>query len=167
MARAGVLLGVAVAWLAAAPALAEERETGGRTILDSADPETMANALERAGYEVDITEAKDGDPRIESTDDDKPFAVNFYDCNDQHERCGYVQITQGWNLKKGIELEKIDSWNADNVWGQAYRDDEKDPWLALVINFKGGVTPEYVDDMLEWWAVIVDDFEEHIGWNDD
>ncbi|HVY21355.1 MAG TPA: YbjN domain-containing protein [Bauldia sp.] len=164
---AGLVAAAAACWLATAPAMGEERETGGRTILDEAEPDAVLNALERAGYEAEITKAKDGDPKIESTDDDSPFAVNFYDCNDKHEQCAYVQITQGWNLKKGLDLAKIDSWNADNVWGQAYRDDEKDPWLALVINFKGGVTPEYVDDMVEWWSVIVDDFEKHIGWDKD
>jgi hypothetical protein len=59
----------------------------------------------------------------------------------------------------------MQAWNADNVWGQAYLDDEKDPWLALTINFKGGVTPEYVDDMIEWWSVTSGDFEKHIGWH--
>jgi hypothetical protein len=153
--------------VAAAPAAAEDRQTGGPTILSEASPDAIVDALEQAGYEVEIVKDDDGDPKINSTDKSQPFGVHFYDCDDEHEHCHYVQITQGWNLKKGITLDKIDKWNSDNVWGQAYRDDEKDPWLALVINFDGGVTPEYLNVMIDWWGIIEEDYEKAIGWDKD
>ncbi|MEJ0013796.1 MAG: YbjN domain-containing protein [Bauldia sp.] len=152
---------------AALPAAAEDRQTGGPTILDEASPDAVLAALERGGFEAEIGKDDEGDPKINSTDKSQPFGVHFYGCDDDHAHCKYVQLTQGWNLKKGITLDKIDAWNNDNVWGQAYRDDEKDPWLALTINFEGGVTPEYVDNMLDWWSIIVDDYEKAIGWDKD
>jgi hypothetical protein len=150
--------------LTAGKAVAEERQTGGPTVLSEADPQVLLRALERAGMEAEIGAASDGDPKINSTDKAHPFVVNFYDCDKQHAHCPYVQISQGWNLEKGTTAEKMEAWNADNVWGQAYLDDENDPWLALTVNFKGGVTPEYVDDMIHWWSVIEGDFQNHIGW---
>lgn len=158
---------LAAAFAVATPfAFAEERQTGGPTILEEASPDAIMAALERGGFEAEVGKEKDGDPKISSTDKNQPFGVHFYGCKD-HAHCRYVQITQGWNLKNGITLEKIDAWNGDNVWGQAYRDDEKDPWLALTINFEGGVTPDYLDSMIDWWAIIVDDYEDAIGWNKD
>lgn len=164
---AGAICGLGALFLAAAsPAAADDRQTGGPTILDEASPDAIIAALESAGFEAEIGKEDDGDPKISSTDKGQPFGVHFYGCK-EHEHCTYVQFTQGWNLKKGITLDKIDKWNNDNVWGQAYRDDEKDPWLALTVNFKGGVTPDYLDDMIEWWSVIVDDYETAIGWDKD
>jgi hypothetical protein len=94
-----------------------------------------------------------------------PFSVRFYDCDDKHDHCAYVQFTQGWNMKSGISLAKIEAWNEDNVWGQAYRDEDEDPWLALTVNFDGGITPENLDSWIDWWKVTVDDYAKHIGWN--
>jgi hypothetical protein len=151
---------------AAAPAAAEDRQTGGPTILDEASPDAIIAALERGGFEAEIGKEDDGDPKINSTDKSQPFGIHFYGC-EKHDHCKYVQFTQGWNLKKGITLDKIDKWNNDNVWGQAYRDNEKDPWLALTVNFEGGVTPDYLDNMIDWWAIIVEDYEKEIGWDKD
>jgi hypothetical protein len=159
---AGVLI---AATIAATGVRAEERQTGGATVLNDAEPDVVLHALVRAGLEGEIGKDDDGDPKINSTDKAHPFVIHFYDCDDAHSHCPYIQITQGWDLKKGSTVDKMEKWNEDNVWGQAYLDDEKDPWLALTINFNGGVTPEYVDDMIDWWSVIAGDFEKHIGWS--
>jgi hypothetical protein len=164
MSATRIVFAAALLVASASLAAAEDRQTGGPTVLSEADPEVVLRALERAGFEGEIGKDSDGDPKVSSTDKAHPFAIHFYDC-EEHAHCAYVQITQGWDLKKGSTIEKMQAWNADNVWGQAYLDDEKDPWLALTINFKGGVTPEYVDDMIEWWSVTSGDFEKHIGWH--
>jgi hypothetical protein len=163
--RTPILLSLALILAAAlSPAVAEERQTSGQTLLNDAEPEAVLHAIERVGMEGELGKDSDGDPKINSTDKRHPFVVHFYDCDKQHAHCPYVQITQGWDLSKGTSVDKVEKWNEDNVWGQAYLDKDSDPWLAFTINFKGGVTPEYLDDMLGWWSVIVDDYEKHIGW---
>jgi hypothetical protein len=159
-----LVIGLALTVAGLSHAAAEERQTSASTLLSEADPGVVLHAIERAGMEGEVGKDSEGDPKINSTDKRRPFVIHFYDCDGDHAHCPYIQITQGWDLKKGLSLDKIEKWNEDNVWGQAYLDDDKDPWLALTINFKGGVTPEYVDDMLEWWSVIAEDYEKHIGW---
>ncbi len=128
--------------------------------------DAIVASMERNGLKVELTEDSGGDPRIRSTDEDNPFSVHFYSCTDNTD-CGVIQFSAGWNLKNGITLAKIEEWNATKLWGQAYRDEDKDPWLAMTVNLKGGVTVENFDDTVDWWRVVSGDFEKHIGWDAD
>lgn len=121
-------------------------------------------SLQRNGFTGELSEDSDGDPLIKSSDKDEPFSIHFYGCTD-HKNCEFVQFTSGWNLKNGITLAKIEEWNSTKVWGQAYRDEEKDPWLGMAVNLKGGVTVENFDDTVDWWRVILDQFQKHIEWD--
>ncbi len=126
----------------------------------------IVDALEKAGFEVEVTKDKDGGPRIASTDKEQPFSIHFYGCTDGLD-CGYIQFLNGWNLKNGTTAVTIEQWNSDQIWGQAFRDSDKDPWLGLTVNLRGGVTPENFADTIEWWAKILQDFQDHIGWNNE
>jgi hypothetical protein len=124
----------------------------------------IVKALKRGGFEVEVTKDDKGAPKITSTDKDQPFSVHFYGCTDGFD-CGYIQFLNGWNMKNGVTAITIENWNADEIWGQAFRDDEKDPWVALTVNLRGGVTAANFDDTVEWWARVLHDFERHIGWD--
>lgn len=126
----------------------------------------IVSALEKGGFEVEVTKAKDGQPQIASTDENHPFTIHFYGCTKEGFDCGYIQFVNGWNMDNGVTAVKIEQWNNNQVWGQAYRDDSKDPWIGMTVNLRGGVTQENFADTIEWWAKILDDFQEHIGWND-
>ena len=123
-------------------------------------------ALEKAGFEVEVNKDSEGAPKISSTDKDQPFTVYFYDCTEGVD-CGYIQFRNGWNMKNGTTAVTIDQWNSENNWGQAYRDSDKDPWVSVTVNLRGGVTQENFADTVEWWAKVMKDFEDHIGWNDE
>jgi hypothetical protein len=99
-----------------------------------------------------------------STDENNPFSILFYSCEDGKD-CKVIQFSAGWNMKNGIPLARIEEWNASKLWGQAYRDEDKDPWLAMTVNLKGGVTVENFDDTVDWWRVVSNDFERHIEWD--
>lgn len=146
---------------------AEASEAGAKAgMITGSDFDEMIASFERNGLSVKLTRDSDGDPRLRSTDDDNPFSVIFYQCTD-NEDCQVIQFSAGWNLKNGISRRKIEEWNADKLWGQAYRDDEKDPWLAMTVNLYGGVPVENFDDTVDWWRVVSRDFERHIGWDED
>ena len=125
----------------------------------------ILKALEDNGFKGQLTEDDDGDPRIKSTDEDEPFSIHFYGCDDNHENCTYIQFTSGWDLKNGISFAKIEDWNREKVWGQAWVDDKKDPWVAITVNLDGGVSYDNFKDTVDWWRIVLRDFEEHIGWN--
>ena len=124
----------------------------------------IVQALEDAGFEVEVNKDSNGAPRIASTDKEQPFSVHFYGCTDGVD-CGYIQFLNGWNTTNGVTAVQIEQWNSDQVWGQAFRDEEKDPWLGLTVNLRGGVTQANFEDTVEWWAKMLQDFQDHIGWD--
>jgi hypothetical protein len=172
-AAAGVLAmglaGEASAQKAKGNQFTEESDSGGSgaaaaQLITGSSFDLMIASFERNDLHVELNEDSDGDPLLKSTDKDNPFSVHFYGCTD-HKDCGFIQFTSGWNLKDGITLAKIEEWNSTKVWGQAYRDEDKDPWLAMAVNLFGGVSVENFDDTVDWWKVILGQFEKHIEWD--
>lgn len=139
--------------------------SGGIELVTASTFDLILASLQRNGFAAELTTGGDGDPLIQSTDRDQPFSIQFYGCTDGKD-CAFIQFIKGWNMDDGITLAKIEEWNAKKVWTKAYRDDEKDPWLTHPINLFGGVTVENLDDSIDWWKVMVKQFEEHIGWNE-
>jgi len=120
-------------------------------------------ALEKGGFDVAVAKNGDGSPQINSTDKDRPFALEFYGCTSGFD-CGYVQFVAGWDLPSGIDAGKIASWNSDHVWGAATRDTDNDPVLSLSVNLRGGVSQANFADTVSLWSDTLDDFTSYIGW---
>ena len=134
-------------------------------IITAVTVDRIVKALEKGGFEVEVNKADSGAPLIESTDADNPFSIHFYDCTDGKD-CGTIQFVSGWNLKNGISSVTIEQWNSDKIWGQAYRDKDKDPWLAMTVDLRGGVTGANFDDVVSKWSDLLDEFAKFIGWDD-
>jgi len=150
---------------APAPGFGAAAVTSSDDLITGNSLDAIVASFERNGLKVALGKASDGDPRIESSDPDNPFTVHFYSCTENTD-CGVIQFVAGWDLANGIPLAKIEEWNATKLWGQAYRDDDKDPWLAMTVNVRGGVTVANFDDTVDWWRVVSGDFKKHIGWDD-
>lgn len=180
------LLAAVVAAGLATAAVAQESKGGGNQFSDDEEEETSSSAssggsnveiiggndtaaimasFERNGFQVELSEDDGGDPLIRSADTSEPFNAYFYKCPGESTDYCFMQLNAGWNLDDGITLAKVEDWNANKVWGQAYRDDEKDPWLSMAVNLKGGVTAENLDDTIDWWRVILVEFRKHIGFD--
>lgn len=167
-----LLAAVALAAGMATAAMAQDTQFGsaeagatGAQLIDGSTFDLILASFARNGFDVELTEDSEGAPLIKSTRTDEPFSVYFYSCTDNTD-CGFIQFTTGWNMENGITLAKVDEWNATKVWGQAFRDDDKDPWLSMAVNLKGGVTVENFDDTVDWWKVVLREFEKHIGWDE-
>ena len=126
--------------------------------------DTIISTLENNGFSVDMTTDGDGDPLIESTDDNEPFSIHFYGCTNGKD-CEYINFEEGWDLPNGTTPDVIEKWNEDRVWGRAYLDSENDPWVDMSVNLKGGISAENFDDSVSWWWSVIRDFEDHIGFN--
>jgi hypothetical protein len=155
---------ISLASVGAGPASAGgERASAGPDIITGSDFDAIVAAMEENGFQVELTTDKSGDPLIRSTDKQEPFSIQFYKCTDGKD-CQFMQFISGWDLPNGVQLQTLQDWNSKKVWGQAYRDDKKDPWLALPVNLKGGVTAENLSDMIDWWKTLLKQYAEFIGW---
>jgi hypothetical protein len=134
-------------------------------IITAQTVDRIVKVLEQAGFEVEVNKSDSGAPLIESTDADNPFSVHFYDCT-EGKQCGTIQFESGWNMKNGINAVTIEQWNSDKIWGQAYRDKDKDPWLAVTVDLRGGVTEANLLDVARKWKDLMAQFADFIGWKD-
>lgn len=149
-------LGVAVAGLLLVPQLAFAASNG-------VTADEVVTALAGDGLPVDLGEDLLGDPEIESSIGDTKFAVLFWDC--LGDVCGSIQFTAGYLTDGDISHEIMNEWNADNLYGQAYLDEELDPIIDMAVPANGGITASNLRHAIQRWRDVVADFEDHIGWN--
>jgi hypothetical protein len=160
---AGFVLAFALFAASGADAQNTKKQSAGATALITGSSfDAIVAALESNGFSVELTTDSDGDPLIVSNDDEMPFSIYFYACVDGMD-CEFIQFVSGWHIDGGTASETIAEWNADRVWGRAYLDSDNDPWIDLAVSLKGGVSAENFNDTVIWWLAVMDDFEDHIG----
>jgi hypothetical protein len=148
-------LGILVAAFAV-PALAAE------PVVDAADPAELASIIRALGYRAVVETDGVGDPMISSRANGTKFAIYFYGCTEGG-ACKSLLFKVGYDLDAGTSLDVVNDWNAKTLFGRAYLDDEADPWLEMAVNMDGGVRRGNFEDTFDWWEVILNQFEDHIG----
>lgn len=133
-------------------------------LLTAENPQALVNELISLGYQATLGKDSVNDPLISGSMEGSNFQVYFYGCTN-NVTCKYIQFVAGYDLRDGITLEKLNEWNHDKLWGQAYRDDENDPFISVVYNMDGGVSKENFADTFDWFKIMLKGFEEFIGWN--
>jgi len=131
-------------------------------LMTAENPQAMVAELISLGYQATLTVDSYGDPMIDGSMGQSQYRVMFYGCT-ENIRCKYIQFFAGYDLQDGITLEKLNEWNRDKLWGQAYRDDENDPYVSVVYNMDGGVSKENFADTFDWFKIMLQSFEEFIG----
>ena len=128
------------------------------------DPQSLANALQAAGYAAKLGVDRVGDPMITSGVSGTTFQIFFYNCTD-HKECATVTFHSGYDLTSQPSLELMNEWNRTQRFGRAYLDKESDPILEMDVDLDdGGVAPLLFIDNVEFWASILGKFEQHIGY---
>ena len=146
---------VLAALLAASPyAFAQE-------IVDATNPGKLADIIRDLGYRAVLSTDSVGDPKIETSVNGTDATILFFGCED-NANCKILLFKIGYDLADGTELEVINTWNQEKLYGRAYLDDEKDPWIEMPVNLSGGVTRENFEDTFDWWDKVVGEFEQHI-----
>ncbi|TVQ34644.1 MAG: YbjN domain-containing protein [Geminicoccaceae bacterium] len=145
---------LAAALLAAAPAVAEEpfqRLVTGPTV---------QGWLERQGYGTALDTDPFGDPMIESRTERAFFRIYFFGCETTSEprRCRSLSFAAGFDTGGRGTLASVNQWNATQRFGQAYLDDDGDPWLELAINAEGGMPEAQFQHWLILWHQSLDRF---------
>ena len=128
------------------------------------DPQSLVKALQNGGYQAKLGADKGGDPMITSGVSGTTFQIFFYNCTDNKD-CATVQFHSGYDLKTPASVDLINKWNRDQRFGRAFVDKDNDPILQMDIDLDdGGISELLFLDNLEFWAILVGKFEQHIGY---
>jgi hypothetical protein len=143
--RAIRLVAILFGLAAAAPALAQE--------VVASKPETIAAALEAAGYPAKLLKDKVGDPLIESRTPGHKFQIFFHDC-DKGANCTQIEFSSGFVLprKKRPSLARINGWNFDNVVTKASLDKEGDPYISAGFSLRKPVPQSFLVEFIHLWS---------------
>ena len=128
------------------------------------DANAVLKAMQNFGLAATMGKDAGGDPKISSRISDTKFSVYFYGCEDNL-NCASIMFKAGYDLNNGMSAMKINEWNRDKRFAKAYIDDEGDPFLEMDVNmdFDGLGSENFADD-LDWWRLLVEDFEDFIEW---
>ncbi|MCF6315391.1 MAG: YbjN domain-containing protein [Marinosulfonomonas sp.] len=132
--------------------------------ITATDANVVMKAMQDFGLVATMGVDGQGDPKVSSRVSDTKFSVYFYGCQD-NDNCSSILIKAGYDLNNGISALKINEWNREKRFAKAYIDDEGDPFLEMDVNLDfDGVGNKNFEDTLDWWRLLVEDFEEFIDW---
>lgn len=134
-------------------------------LVDATDPEGLVSVFQDLGYRAKLDVDSAGDPIIYSSVGGTDYALQFFGCaEDTNDQCTLLLFKVGYDLDEGTTFDTVNKWNHENVVGKAHLDDVYDPWLSWAVNMHGGVSRKNFEDTIDWWEVIVSDFENHIDY---
>jgi hypothetical protein len=152
------MLAVGALMACAAPA-------GAQTVT-AKDPQSVAKAMQEAGFQAKLETDRTGDPMIVSAASGSSFWVYFYNCT-KNKDCQTIQFQTSYDTdkEKAPSLEKVNEWNVTKRFTAAYLDKDGDPGLSMDVNLDfGGISPALFKDNLTVWTGLMASYEEHIGW---
>lgn len=127
-------------------------------------PETIVDALRDAGYKAVLTVDDVGDPKISSAASGVSYSIWFYGCDDENARCTDVQFVAGFDLSTPFDPGPINDWNRSNTIGQAYLDEDGDPYVQHYVVALDGLSRQGFDLLLRRWEIALSDFRALIDW---
>jgi len=124
--------------------------------------ERLQGIMQDLGYRAQLGVDDAGDPMIDSTASGYKYRVLFYDC-DGKRGCGALEFWAGFDTEDEGDLARMNEWNLNKRFGRAYIDEEGDPIVSIHYNLAGGVTEANIEDMFEWWELVIAEFATHVG----
>lgn len=76
--------------------------------------------------------------------------------------CASLRFEAGFELPGGMAPSAANAWNRERRFGRVWLDEEGDPRLEMDASLAGGVTTAHLIDLLDWWALVMDDFRQHL-----
>jgi hypothetical protein len=127
------------------------------------DPASVVKSLQGAGYKAELGKDSTGDPLISSSSSGTGFAVYFYGCT-KNIACKTVQFSASYeNSTPPATLARINEWNREKRWGQAYLTDNDTLRVQMDIDLEqGGMSNALFVDNLEYWVATMAEFEKFV-----
>ncbi|AKH41918.1 hypothetical protein WYH_00867 [Croceibacterium atlanticum] len=141
---------------AATPAMAQDGAECPAGLVCASEPQTVVDALERAGLEPELGTDDQGDPKIVGQHGNWTFNLFFYDCVDNAD-CKALQFEIAFNNDDGLNtLELANEWNRTKRFGQLSLGENDLLNFSYDVTAVGGLTQDNFADVADWWIVLLD-----------
>jgi hypothetical protein len=132
-------------------------------LISASNIEAILDVAKKYGL-AEMQTTQRGDPKIVGRLDETRYAIYFEGCKEARD-CKNIQFYAGWSLgaDKKVSSDRINEWNRTKRWGKAYLDQSGDPAIEMDVNLFGSVTRDNFDDTVDWWRVVVKEFEAYIS----
>jgi Putative bacterial sensory transduction regulator len=136
--------------------------TANAQMVRAQDPSSVASALQGMGYKAEMTKDDSGDPLIKSSSSGSNFAIFFFGCT-KNTDCRTIQFFAGYSDKKPT-LARINEWNMNKRFGRAYISTSGSARVEMDVDLDdGGVSTKLFEDNVEFWVLLMGQFEKHIA----
>lgn len=129
----------------------------------ASEPESVLGYFEDLGAPAKLVEDSVGDPSVEVQYYGTSMVVFFYGCRD-NSNCNSLQFFAGYTEDSEISLEGLNSWNAEQRYGRAYRAEDGRKLLEYdVYTGQDGVSMDDFDEIFDIWTEVVESFEDALS----
>lgn len=117
--------------------------------------------LSEGGLNASAEIDDNGDPMVSGNVDGINYSVFFHRCN-ADKQCLDMRFNANFNFDKRVTLHMMNVFNSRAVFGQAYIGRDGSVNIDMSATIQGGVTQQYVKEVIDWWRVTVTKFEENL-----
>lgn len=137
-------------------------------LLTAVSPNEIRAIIAEFGGEAEVVET-DVDATVEGAIDGKVYSVLFYDCDGgafdgparpDSDCLGYEYRAYFTDFPN--DAETINRFNADNHYGEMWRDEEGDLVLQFNLVVEGGVSEDNIRAGFGWWRNVLTSFDDHM-----
>lgn len=131
--------------LAALPAAAQT--------LSATDPEGIAEAIRRGGFEVGTAQSNSGDPALIAVHSQVRFQVFFLGC-EEAKNCKHLLFNAQYGTEEPVSPEQVNAWMTTNAMGAvSYDPAEGVSRLRYFLTTVGGVDTSTFTETLYLWRI--------------
>lgn len=139
------------------PAVAEPLTRGGITM------EEIAGLMRARGMPTLVSVDDSGDPKVVSKINGVNFDVICYPKAANSDLCGSIQFSAAFDLEDGTTHDRINVWNRSRRYGQAWLDEDMDPYVDMNLELERGASTELIDEYLTLWIEMTGKWKDHFG----
>jgi hypothetical protein len=147
----GRIIAISLAVAFASSAQAADTDACPTGLICASKPETVAAAMQKAGYQAKLDKDKTGDPMISSAASGYNYDIWFYGC-DKNTDCDSLQFQISFLKDDTNTVDLANVWNKAKRFGQANIDDKGRFVVSFDVTTIGGLTPKNFEDVVAWWS---------------
>jgi hypothetical protein len=121
----------------------------------------VASVLTDAGFATQLGKDTQGNPMIDGDIGGYKYRIFFYGCT-AGAGCGDLQFHAVFNNDSNVTDDKINAYNRDNRFGQAYFQQDGSIGLDMSATVRGGISPDHLKAVIAWWKTTLTQFSKKV-----